>query len=206
MVGKLAIDQPGAQRGLSDLENRLVAGQPDAQRILAGGLDQARELSQRSRWDVGLEPLPDRGFELGALHGEPVGVSGDHRHLVALDRHEYAGEHRAGLVARCRTGDPVDGVAQRRRWQLRRVSFRLREAREVIGGQSGGGTRGAGVSPMSRSASATPATLAVRQGAHDLHQQPARHTIEPPPSISPPRPTRDRAPCRSRAVGPPRWR
>ena len=71
----------------------------------------------------------------GPLHREAVGVGGDHRHLVPLDRDQDAGQNRPRLVARGGAGDPVDRVPQRRGGQLDRLALGLGEAREVVGRQ-----------------------------------------------------------------------
>ena len=59
------------------LGSRLTATSLDA----VGG-DDAAQLAQRPGRDVRLELAADRRLELGALHRQPVGVGGDHRHLA----------------------------------------------------------------------------------------------------------------------------
>ena len=50
-------------------------------------------------------------LQLGRLHREPVGVGGDHRHLLAAGADQDAGQDRAHVVPRGGAGDQVDGLA-----------------------------------------------------------------------------------------------
>ena len=79
------------------------------------GGDDPAQLAQRPGRDVRLELAADPALQLGPLHREPVGVGGDHRHLLAGGADQDAGQHRAHVVARGGAGDQVDGLGQRRR-------------------------------------------------------------------------------------------
>ena len=76
--------------------------------------DDAAELAQRSGRDVRLELAADRRLELGRLHRQPVGVGGDHRHLVAAGADQDTGQHRAHVVSRGGAGDDLDRLGHRR--------------------------------------------------------------------------------------------
>jgi hypothetical protein len=82
VVRELTVDQARGQRQPVDLEHDLVGAHADAD-VLDVLADEAPELLQRPRGNVGLEALRQRVLKARLLDAQPVGVGRDHPQLLA---------------------------------------------------------------------------------------------------------------------------
>ena len=132
-VGELPVDQPRVEDDRPCPENRLVGQQADRDLLDPVGGDDAAELAQRAGRDVRLELAADAWLQLGGLDREPVGVGGDHRHLLAAGADQDTGEHRPHVVARRGAGDHVHRLGHRRGRDRQRLLALGGKLREVLG-------------------------------------------------------------------------
>src|SRR4029077_6782132 len=77
----------------------------------------ARQLLKRASGDVCLERALKGSLERGLLDRQAIGVGRDHAQLLPGGRHEDAGEHWSGLIARGRSSHLGHGLHERCRRQ-----------------------------------------------------------------------------------------
>ena len=167
----------------------------------AVGGDDPAQLAQRLGRDVGLELAADRALQLGALDREPVGVGGDHRHLLAAGADQDAGEDRAHVVARGGAGDQIDRLGERRGRDRQRLALLLGKVGEVLGGQDAQVEAGAAAADLDVALGLAQLDLdrRVAERAGELGEEAAgeedraaRRRPRPPASSSGPSPGRSR--------------
>jgi hypothetical protein len=176
-VGELAIDQPRREGDRPCLENRLVGEQRDRHLLNTLGGEDAAELAQRPGGDIGVDLAAQLALQLGPFDRQPVGVGGHHRHLRATGGDKDAGQDRAHVVARRCPGDQVDAGAELLGGNLQpRLLARLRQLREVLGGQDPQVEAGAATADLDVVLGLAQLDLHARIGqrARHLGQQPTR--------------------------------
>ena len=111
----------------------LVGEQADLHLLDVVGGDDPAQLAQGAGRDVRLELAADPALERRPLDREPVGVGGDHRHLLAGGADEDSGQNRAHVVLGGRGGDQVDGFGERLARNRQRLTVGDRDLGEVLG-------------------------------------------------------------------------
>ena len=103
VVRELALDQAGAEPGATRFERSSAIAEADLQLF-----DIAEETLQFVEGPAGDQHLLTSGEHTGVgkvTDGEAVRVGGDHAQAVVVRGQEYSGEHRSGVVGRCRPND-----------------------------------------------------------------------------------------------------